>query len=278
MTGDRISLRGLRVFGRHGVLAFEREQGQDFLIDLDLAVDQRAAAASDDVADTVHYGELAEEIAAVVGGEPVNLIETLAARVADAVLRDERVREVRVTVHKPQAPITVAFGDVSVTISRTAPEPVVLALGSNLGDRAATLASAVRALHALPGLTVTAESPVIESVAVTLEGEDPDKPGYLNQVVIGRSDLGPSALLDALLAIERAHGRVRAERWGDRTLDLDLIAYGEQRIDTPELQLPHPRAAERDFVLRPWLLADPDAVLPGAGRVDALLAAREGSS
>ncbi|WP_210507691.1 dihydroneopterin aldolase [Naasia sp. SYSU D00057] len=278
MTGDRISLRGLRVFGRHGVLPFEREQGQDFLIDLDLAVDLRSAAASDDVADTVHYGELAEEIAAVVGGEPVDLIETLAARIADAVLRHDRVREVRVTVHKPQAPITVAFGDVSVTIERTAPEPVVLALGSNLGDRAATLASAVRALRALPGLTVTAESPVLETVALTLEGEDPDKPGYLNQVVLGRSDLGPEPLLEALLAIERAHGRVRAERWGDRTLDLDLIAYGDRRIDTPDLQLPHPRAAERDFVLRPWLQADPDAVLPGAGRVDALLAAREGSA
>jgi dihydroneopterin aldolase / 2-amino-4-hydroxy-6-hydroxymethyldihydropteridine diphosphokinase len=278
VRGDRISLRGLRVFGRHGVLPFEREQGQDFVIDLDLAVDLRPAAASDDVADTVHYGELAEEVAAVVGGEPVDLIETLAARIAAVVLRNDLVREVRVTVHKPTAPITVAFGDVSVSISRTAPEPVVLALGSNLGDRAATLASAVGALRAVPGLTLTAESPVIESVAVTLAGEDPDKPGYLNQVVIGTSDLGPERLLEELLAIERAHGRVRTERWGDRTLDLDLIAYGERRIDTPELQLPHPRAAERDFVLRPWLLADPDAVLPGAGRVEALLARREGDA
>ena len=119
MTGDRISLRGLRVFGRHGVLAFEREQGQDFVIDLDLAVDLRPAAASDDVADTVHYGELAEALAAVVGGEPVNLLETLAHRLAQACLADPRVAATTVTVHKPQAPIPLSFTDVSVTIRRT---------------------------------------------------------------------------------------------------------------------------------------------------------------
>ncbi|WP_210479880.1 dihydroneopterin aldolase [Naasia sp. SYSU D00948] len=274
---DRIRLRGLRVFGRHGVLAHERAEGQDFLIDLDLRVDLRAAAASDDVSDTVHYGELAEEVAAVVAGDPVDLIETLAARIADTVLRHERVREVRVTVHKPHAPITVAFEDVSVVIRRVRPEPVVIALGSNLGDRQALLASAVERLRALPGLTVTAESPALETVAVTLAGEDPGKPGYLNQVVVGLSDLGPRRLLRELLSIERAHGRERTERWGDRTLDLDLIAYGDRRTSSGELQLPHPRAAEREFVLRPWLLADPDAVLPGVGRVDALLAALTGA-
>ncbi|HEY8589045.1 MAG TPA: 2-amino-4-hydroxy-6-hydroxymethyldihydropteridine diphosphokinase, partial [Naasia sp.] len=89
----------------------------------------------------------------------------------------------------------------------------------------------------------------------------------------GSSSLGPEHLLDALLDIERAHGRERTERWGDRTLDLDLIAYGDERIETRDLQVPHPRAAERTFVLKPWLAVDPDAVLPGSGRVDALLAA-----
>ncbi len=269
---DRIRLRGLRVFGRHGVLEHEREEGQEFLIDLDLRVDLRPAAASDDVADTVHYGELADEVAAVVAGDPVDLIETLAARIAGTVLRHDRVREVRVTVHKPHAPITVAFEDVSVSIRRVRPEPVVIALGSNIGDRPALLASAVARLRSLPGLTVTAESPALETVAVTPSGEDPGKPGYLNQVVLGTSDLGPRRLLAELLSIEVEHGRVRTERWGDRTLDLDLIAYGDRRRTSADLQLPHPRAAEREFVLRPWLMADPKAVLPGAGRVDALLA------
>ena len=115
---DRIVLTGLRVFGRHGVLPAERRDGQDFLVDVTLHLDTRPAAASDDVADTVHYGELAERLAAVVAGEPVDLIETLAARLADVCLADGRVVAAEVTVHKPGAPISLAFTDVAVTIRR----------------------------------------------------------------------------------------------------------------------------------------------------------------
>ncbi|MFT4220975.1 MAG: dihydroneopterin aldolase [Microbacterium sp.] len=118
MELDRIVLRGVRARGRHGVYDVEREQGQEFVVDVALRLPLRAAAASDDVADTVHYGELADEIAAIVGGEPVSLIETLAERIAAAVLRDERVATVEVTVHKPSAPIAPAFDDVAVTIVR----------------------------------------------------------------------------------------------------------------------------------------------------------------
>lgn len=116
---DTIALTGLTVFGRHGVFAHERENGQDFIIDLRLHLSLADAAASDDVADTVHYGELAERVAAVVGGEPVDLIETLAQRIADVVLDDDRVGQVEVTVHKPHAPIPLTFTDVSVTIRRS---------------------------------------------------------------------------------------------------------------------------------------------------------------
>lgn len=115
---DEITLTGMTVFGYHGVFDFERRQGQEFTIDLTLQVPLAAAAASDDVADTVHYGELADRVAAIVAGEPVNLIETLAQRIADAVLDDARVAAVTVTVHKPHAPIEQTFADVSVTIRR----------------------------------------------------------------------------------------------------------------------------------------------------------------
>ncbi|WP_127818931.1 dihydroneopterin aldolase [Microbacterium sp. CPCC 204701] len=117
-VSDEIALTGLRVFGRHGVYEQERRVGQDFVIDLVLRLDTRAAAASDDVADTVHYGELAEQVAQIVGGDPVDLLETLADRVARHVLADDRVGSVRVTVHKPDAPIPLAFADVAVTIER----------------------------------------------------------------------------------------------------------------------------------------------------------------
>lgn len=116
---DQIHLTGLTVFGRHGVFEHEREDGQEFVIDLRLHLELADAAASDDVVDTVHYGELAEQVAAVVAGEPVNLIETLAQRIADVVLADARVDRVDVTVHKPNAPIPLTFSDVAVTINRT---------------------------------------------------------------------------------------------------------------------------------------------------------------
>ncbi|SDY12071.1 dihydroneopterin aldolase [Micromonospora pattaloongensis] len=118
---DRIELRGLRAHGRHGVYDFERAQGQDFLVDVALELDLGPAARSDDVADTVHYGELAERLVAIVTGEPVNLIETLAERLAEACLTDPRVDGVTVTVHKPQAPIPHEFADVAVTVTRRRP-------------------------------------------------------------------------------------------------------------------------------------------------------------
>lgn len=119
---DEITLTGLRAFGRHGVYPDERRDGQEFVVDVKLHVPTAEAAASDDVADTVHYGELAERVVAVVEGEPVNLLERLAQRIADVVLADLRVQLVTVTVHKPSAPITVPFEDVSVTVRRSRPQ------------------------------------------------------------------------------------------------------------------------------------------------------------
>ncbi|WP_327344166.1 dihydroneopterin aldolase [Streptomyces europaeiscabiei] len=116
---DRVALRGLRARGYHGVFPGEREEGQTFVVDLVLGLDTRPAAADDDLAKTVHYGIVAEEVAAIVAGEPVNLIETLAERIAQACLRHDVVQEVEVTVHKPNAPITVPFDDVTVTITRS---------------------------------------------------------------------------------------------------------------------------------------------------------------
>jgi dihydroneopterin aldolase len=115
---DRIVLTGLRARGHHGVYDFERIQGQDFLVDVVLELDLGPAARSDDVADTVHYGELAQALVAIVGGEPVNLIETLAQRLAAVCLTDPRVGAATVTVHKPQAPIPHEFADVAVTLTR----------------------------------------------------------------------------------------------------------------------------------------------------------------
>ena len=118
LGGDAITLTGLRAFAHHGVFEHERRDGQEFVIDVTARLDLRAAASGDELADTVHYGVLAEQVVGAVEADPVDLIETVAERVAGVVLRHGAVWQVEVTVHKPQAPITVPFADVSVTIVR----------------------------------------------------------------------------------------------------------------------------------------------------------------
>jgi 2-amino-4-hydroxy-6-hydroxymethyldihydropteridine diphosphokinase len=151
----------------------------------------------------------------------------------------------------------------------------VIAIGSNLGDRTAIFQSAVRSLAEADGVEVTAISTPIETVAVRPDGEDPDAPAYLNAVVLVRTTLPPRKLLALLNDLERENGRVRGERWGDRTLDLDIVDYAGMQSASEDLTLPHPRAHERTFVLRPWVEVAPDAVLPGHGRIADLLAELE---
>ena len=116
---DRIELRGLKVRGNHGVFDHEREDGQNFFIDVILWLDLRAAADTDDLAETVDYGALAQQVAAIVGGEPRNLIETVGAEVAETIMADERISACEVTVHKPSAPIPLTFDDVAVVTRRS---------------------------------------------------------------------------------------------------------------------------------------------------------------
>lgn len=115
---DRITLTGLRVFGRHGVFEHEKRDGQEFVVDVTVWLDLSAAAKTDDLTQTLHYGELAQLAAGIVGGEPYDLIESVAGKIADEVLLDERLDAVEVTVHKPSAPIPLTFDDVAVTVRR----------------------------------------------------------------------------------------------------------------------------------------------------------------
>ncbi|MGI5197175.1 2-amino-4-hydroxy-6-hydroxymethyldihydropteridine diphosphokinase [Streptomyces sp. CA-288835] len=151
------------------------------------------------------------------------------------------------------------------------PKRAVLSLGSNLGNRLETLQGAVDALEDTPGVRVKAVSPVYETEPW---GVQPDsQPTYFNAVVVLRTTLPPSSLLERAHAVEEAFHRVRDERWGPRTIDVDIVAYADMVSDDPELTLPHPRAHERAFVLAPWHDVEPDAQLPGVGPVAGLLAA-----
>ncbi|MGN6087679.1 MAG: 2-amino-4-hydroxy-6-hydroxymethyldihydropteridine diphosphokinase [Actinomycetales bacterium] len=146
---------------------------------------------------------------------------------------------------------------------------VVIALGSNLGDRFDTLQAAVEALLETPAIVPVAVSPVYETDAV---GGPEGSPPYLNAVLLAETTMSPGSLLQRAMAIESALGRVRAERWGPRTIDVDLLVVGDAVLDEPDLTLPHPRAHERAFVLQPWSDVEPDAVVPGRGSVQDLLA------
>ncbi|MFF9217368.1 2-amino-4-hydroxy-6-hydroxymethyldihydropteridine diphosphokinase [Streptomyces viridosporus] len=149
------------------------------------------------------------------------------------------------------------------------PKRAVLSLGANLGNRLETLQGAVDALADTPGVRVKAVSPVYETEPWGVEPGS--QPSYFNAVVVLRTTLPPSSLLERAHAVEEAFRRVRDERWGPRTLDVDIVSYADVRSDDPRLTLPHPRAHERAFVLAPWHDIDPGAELPGRGPVGELL-------
>ncbi len=153
-------------------------------------------------------------------------------------------------------------------------EPVraILAIGGNLGKRRKTIRSALKALAVTPGIKKVICSPLVESAAMTEEGIDETKPNYLNGVVQIQTTLKPKELLEEIRRIETEHGRVRLERWGSRTLDIDIVTYGDVLKAGKDLTIPHPRAFERAFVLVPWAMLDPEAVLPGHGSVKTLAA------
>lgn len=268
---DRISLTGLTVHGRHGVLAQEKRDGHDFVIDAALEIDTAPAARDDALGRTVNYAEVAHTVADVVADGSLDLIETLAQRIADAVLASQMlVRAVEVTVHKPTAPIDLPFADVAVAIRReAAPVEAVLALGSNLGDRAARLERAAGLLAATEGVEIAWRAPLVETDPVGGVAQE----DFANTVLGLRTTLGPWELLDLAHRIEADAHRERTVRWGPRTLDVDVITWGALAQDDPDLTLPHPRAHERAFVLAPWSAVRPDDVLPGHGRVADLLAA-----
>ena len=149
-------------------------------------------------------------------------------------------------------------------------ERAILALGGNLGDRKATIKAAIKDIKALDGVEVISKSPLYESFAATEDGPDESAPRYLNGVIEIETTLKPGNLLTELRKIETAHGRVRLERWGSRTLDIDIITYGQLIKDGKRLTIPHPRAYQRAFVVVPWAAMDPSAKLLGHGSVASL--------
>lgn len=276
MTGaqlDRIEVTGIRGWGHHGVLAAEKELGQEFSADVTLWLSTGPAGRADRLSRTVNYADVVADVHAEISTGSHDLLETLAERIATRILSgvgDPLVRRVDVVVHKPAAPVGLPVGDVRLAISREGAQvSAVLALGSNLGDREGYLARALERLTAEPGIDVSWTGPVVETQPV---GGPDDQGPFLNTVIGVHTSLGPFDLLAVAQRLERDAHRERLVRWGPRTLDVDVITYGPHRSEDPELTLPHPRAHQRAFVLAPWHAAQPEAELPGHGSIAELLA------
>jgi dihydroneopterin aldolase/2-amino-4-hydroxy-6-hydroxymethyldihydropteridine diphosphokinase len=261
---DRIDISGLRVVSIVGALPHEREIPQPLQVDLSLEVDLSDAGRSDELGDTVHYGEVADRVAAVVRERKDVLLERLVSAIADEVLAFDRVDAVEVTLTKLRPPIAVDAATTSVRVRRTKPQAELdlqrehsahIALGSNLGDREGYLRLAVQNLG-----RVVAMSDVYETDPVG--GPEAQSP-YLNMVVEVRTTLDPFALLRRCQRIEAEALRQRTVHWGPRTLDLDIVLYEDAVVESADLVIPHPRFGERRFVMEPLADIAPERCPPG---------------
>lgn len=255
---DYISIKGLRVFAYHGVLEFEKEKGQEFIIDLDLYLDLSKAEKSDNLNDTVNYAKVAERVAEIMNEKSCDLIEKAAGNVATALLREfHMIKEITVKLHKPNAPVEVPFEDISVNITRGW-HTAVLSVGSNMGDKEGYITNALCKLKRNPDI-----KDLIESSLITTEpygGVEQDE--FLNGAVILKTMLNPFELLDLIHVIEKEADRERVIHWGPRTLDLDIVFYDDLVIDTPDLKIPHVDMENRFFVLEPLMEICPYYVNP----------------
>jgi dihydroneopterin aldolase/2-amino-4-hydroxy-6-hydroxymethyldihydropteridine diphosphokinase len=259
---DRIHIKGLRVMSVIGVLAHERESAQPLQLDLSVHVDLRDAGLSDELSDTANYGLLSERVATVARESKDLLLERLAHRIAEEALTFDRVEAVDVTVTKLRPPIAEDVDATAISIHRTRQDQeafgehdVIVALGSNLGDRVGYLRQAIGQLG-----DVVRTSQVFETAPIGGPGE---QDAFLNMVVAVRTSLDPFAMLRRCQRIEASANRQRAVHWGPRTLDVDILFYDDAVIDSTELTVPHPRWQERRFVLAPLAEVAPERVPPG---------------
>ncbi len=258
---DTIEIRGLRVVGIVGALEEERTRPQPFEVDIDIETDIRQAGATDDLSATLNYAEPTAAAERVIKEEGHVLLERVATRIAEEVLRSPKVISVGVVVRKLQPPLPHDMSSTAVRIHRTRshlefePRPrsrAYIALGSNLGDRRAHLR---RAIHGLPD--VMSVSGVYETDPV---GTTDDSGRYLNMVVALDTDMDPFALLALCRRLEHNAGRVRTYRNAPRELDIDVLLYAGVRVESDELTIPHPRMWERRFVLAPLADIGPEVV------------------
>lgn len=244
---DKIHIKNLEVFGKHGVFPEENKLGQKFLVNAVLYTNTREAGTTDDLTKSIHYGEVSHFITRYMLEHTFQLIESVAEQLAKALLLQFKGLEwIDIEIQKPWAPIGLPLEAVSVEISRGWHQAFI-ATGSNLGEREEYIRKGIEALDKSEDSVVEKKSKLIitEPYGVT------DQPRFLNGMIQIRTLLTPWELLDKLHEIEAEAKRERKQHWGPRTLDLDIIFYDRLVLDSEQLTIPHPDMQNRSFVLEP---------------------------
>ena len=247
MPYDEIHVKNLEVFANHGVFPEETRLGQKFLLSLTMYVSSRKAGTSDDLTQSVNYGEVSAFMTRFMQEHTYQLIESAAERLCDALLAEyPLLKGVTLELQKPWAPVGLPLETVSVKITRFW-HRAYIALGSNLGDKKKYLDDAVAALNQVPGCQVEK----VSSYLVTEPYGGVEQDDFLNACLSLKTLLPPEELLCRLHDIEQAAHRERIIHWGPRTLDLDILLYDDLILDSDDLVIPHVEMHLRDFVLKP---------------------------
>lgn len=255
---DQIIISNLEVFGYHGVFEEEAFLGQKFIVSATLYLDTRKAGKSDDLKQSLDYGEVCGRIKTLVEQERYQLIERLAEEIAEMLLlKYSLLKKVEICVKKPWAPIKIPIETVAVTIERGW-HKVYLSIGSNMGDREGYLDFAIDQLNALSDTKVTAVSDYIE----TKPYGDIEQDDFLNGALELETLKSPRELLEEINRIENEAHRERVIHWGPRTLDIDILFYDDEIIMEEDLRIPHVEIAKRAFVLEPMAGIAPFYVHP----------------
>lgn len=247
MKYDEINIKNLEVFANHGVFQEETNLGQKFIISLTMYTDTRNAGKSDNLDESINYGEVSNFITTYTKEHTCKLIEAAAETLAQALLlRYPLLKGVTLELKKPWAPVGLPLETVSVKITRFW-HTVYLGLGSNMGDKKNYLDQAIKSLNQTPGCIVEK----VSSYLVTAPYGGVEQDDFLNACLMLKTLMSPQELLDRLHEIEQDANRERIIHWGPRTLDLDILMYDDEVIETDTLIIPHVEIELRDFVLKP---------------------------
>lgn len=255
---DKIYINNLEFIGFHGVFPEEKKLGQKFLVSLELTVDTREAGKTGDLTKSVHYGLVAQDVEKLFLEKSIDLIETCAENIAEMVLKKyELVKEVKVIVKKPWAPLQMHFENVAVEITRKW-HRVYLSLGSNTGNKRKNLLEAIRKIGELENTEVVKSSTILETEPFGYLEQD----NFLNTCLEVKTLMTAQEFLKEILQIELDMGRVREIKWGPRIIDIDILFYDKEIIEEDNLAVPHPWICEREFVLDPLSEIAPNYIHP----------------